>query len=467
MDLDAFVLTTEKKLKSNWTSHLLSNSITATEVDRIRSNFSKFDKKTKMKILISLIGVEKTRRSSFAAPIKRLLATASEDRDEWITVVAGLVHRQIFDSPDTEIESQLKSILADTVSSIQSGLPNTIQPSSLDYFHTFQPLEDTYLSPSVVETTPTDLYRNSHFCFTGKAPDFIARHHQQLEEKRAAETVRSTKPSLMPKSSVTSSPFGSKPVSTSMLRGMPSMKAALQQGTVAKRSVKVLSDSKIMELEKKRQHREVDTTMSKRSKSTKSSTSAEASGGGSQDSSISSSETTNEPPSSTTTNSDTQHKTSPEKKTTAVAPSDVIGDREDTQKSSTAENGSTDTAPPNSAIVSTNDISLPSALSDTENGTFVSSLLNEGVLLSTNDKQRIIDFFLHKVEYERSKTQNSKMDDGVAAPPREQKFKLCTKDMVNDKQQKIRATDSIVLTWDGTSHIWRKTRKKSKPIVNQ
>ena len=50
MDLDAFVLTTEKKLKSNWTSHLLSNSITATEVDRIRSNFSKFDKKTKVSI---------------------------------------------------------------------------------------------------------------------------------------------------------------------------------------------------------------------------------------------------------------------------------------------------------------------------------------------------------------------------------------------------------------------------------
>jgi hypothetical protein len=48
MDIDAFVLTTDKKLKANWSSFSLSGLITGHELDKIRNYFYKFDKKTKV-----------------------------------------------------------------------------------------------------------------------------------------------------------------------------------------------------------------------------------------------------------------------------------------------------------------------------------------------------------------------------------------------------------------------------------
>ena len=81
MDIDAFVLTTDKKLKSSWSSYMLMGQ-TAHDLDKIRNNFDKLDKKTKMKILISLTGMKKSERSVCVASIKRLLSSACDDRDE-------------------------------------------------------------------------------------------------------------------------------------------------------------------------------------------------------------------------------------------------------------------------------------------------------------------------------------------------------------------------------------------------
>jgi hypothetical protein len=45
---DTFILTTDKKLRSNWSSHSYGITITSHDLDKLRNNFDNFDKKTKV-----------------------------------------------------------------------------------------------------------------------------------------------------------------------------------------------------------------------------------------------------------------------------------------------------------------------------------------------------------------------------------------------------------------------------------
>ena len=98
MDADTFVISTEKKLKNNWTSWTIANALSSGNIDEIKYNFDKFDKKIKvtikicvyvykadmkqMKMLIALVNIESSQKTHAAASIKRLLKHASEDKDE-------------------------------------------------------------------------------------------------------------------------------------------------------------------------------------------------------------------------------------------------------------------------------------------------------------------------------------------------------------------------------------------------
>lgn len=45
---DTFILTTDKKLKNNWTSYSFGITLQSHDIDKLRNNFESFDKKTKV-----------------------------------------------------------------------------------------------------------------------------------------------------------------------------------------------------------------------------------------------------------------------------------------------------------------------------------------------------------------------------------------------------------------------------------
>jgi hypothetical protein len=48
MEGDTFILTTDKKLRANWSSHIFGAAIHGSDIDKLRNNFESFDKKTKV-----------------------------------------------------------------------------------------------------------------------------------------------------------------------------------------------------------------------------------------------------------------------------------------------------------------------------------------------------------------------------------------------------------------------------------
>ena len=80
-----------KKLQSNWTSWTVASSITPRFLDDVRCNFDKFEKKAKLKTLISILQLDLNRKSQCATEIKRLLKTASEDSSDEVSKYAFIV----------------------------------------------------------------------------------------------------------------------------------------------------------------------------------------------------------------------------------------------------------------------------------------------------------------------------------------------------------------------------------------
>jgi hypothetical protein len=207
-----------------------------------------------MKILISLIGMDKQVRSSVAASIKRLLSAACQDKDEvlvlscphlttlqWVPVIAGLVHGKVFPVSDPMIQSRTDKIIQETAQKIIDELPTEIQEDKVSDFLHYQPFEDSFFTPN---TTDTAHDQNPHFSYTSTGPNFFERELRVMEERKAKEQSLVAKRS--PQVTVSSTVFGStgpQNRSTTLSSGLRSM---LQ--TEPKKSAKTISDAKVLPL---------------------------------------------------------------------------------------------------------------------------------------------------------------------------------------------------------------------------
>eukprot|EP01041_Mallomonas_annulata_P004800 gene4800-9571_t len=198
MDLDTLLLQLDKKLKSSWSSWTLSHTLSNTVIDDVRNNFDKFDKKIKMRILLSLIGIDSNQRGAMASSIKRLLHQASEDKDEWVPIISGLVHRKLFSVTDTSIEGQSNQTLTKTSQTIIEKLLQfeSINESVTDSTYYYQPYECSFLSQKIFPIELLGDGSNQHFKYNSTSPDFLSRERKIIADKLAQD--HKVKPSLMP-----------------------------------------------------------------------------------------------------------------------------------------------------------------------------------------------------------------------------------------------------------------------------
>ena len=90
------VLNLEETLKSAWSSSRFAELLTVEIFDQIFTKLSKFDKKTKSRLLISLLYIPAVKLTpDIIEKIKKLLTLCSNDMDEWVKIVTILVFQRL------------------------------------------------------------------------------------------------------------------------------------------------------------------------------------------------------------------------------------------------------------------------------------------------------------------------------------------------------------------------------------
>lgn len=83
MQIDAELSTLRTRLQGSWSAgSALSSMSKKLFVEEVIRHYDTFEKKVKMRILISLLGLDKAKKSELAQPIVKLLELASRDTSD-------------------------------------------------------------------------------------------------------------------------------------------------------------------------------------------------------------------------------------------------------------------------------------------------------------------------------------------------------------------------------------------------
>ena len=224
MQAEAELTSLHKKLQSPWSSWTVTSSVSKQLLlEEIIKNHNLFDKKVKIRILISLLTIEYEKRVESLQTIVKLLDLASSDTsDTWISITAGLVHKKLFPYRANEpIEINVNQKVTDTVEAIIRKLEESTYGNSINDMQIesvpdekghnsddndayYLPYEYKYFSNSLISSkllnnadaiaslhlnTPPVLpssddssvpIRHTHFTYTGKMPDFLKRDRENM-----------------------------------------------------------------------------------------------------------------------------------------------------------------------------------------------------------------------------------------------------------------------------------------------
>jgi hypothetical protein len=182
----------DKKLQTSWSSWTVSRSLSSPALlDDLRNNFHKFEKKIKMRLLLSLLSIDPVKKIECTQAMKRLLKSASEEdqgqlSEQWVTITAGLVHNRLFgqDGISDQIETIAFSRINDTADNAVKKLHEICNSSTSisDSTFYFQPLEFRYLNSFLACNITKESTTNPHFSYVGTKPDFIGREIKQKDE---------------------------------------------------------------------------------------------------------------------------------------------------------------------------------------------------------------------------------------------------------------------------------------------
>ena len=192
-----FVILVPKKLSSAWSAGGLTRQLSPSLLDAINSNFHSLEKKVKMRILLSFLGLDASRRSELSQSLLHSLRLAAEEEtsEVWVAVTARLVYERLFGGGGDEVadddngvdavlgsSSRREHVLSETSDAIIHRLIEWSSTDAADDESSsyFQPIEYKYLSPSWVAQMQLESTANKDLRFVGAAPDFIAREKERL-----------------------------------------------------------------------------------------------------------------------------------------------------------------------------------------------------------------------------------------------------------------------------------------------
>ena len=201
----------QKKVESSWSSWKISPQLSKDPdfISNIIVNYDKFDKKALARILLALLGVEGNNRTKCTDVIKKLLKKAAADKDEWISIVAGIVHTKLFKDGDATIEEKSREIISSTAKTILDRLEEPVETSASDSAYFYQPKENMFL----IKSASDKFFENStnqHFTFVGKRRDFLNEISQtKKNETESTAPIKRVAQTFAEEDKVSSSSFSS------------------------------------------------------------------------------------------------------------------------------------------------------------------------------------------------------------------------------------------------------------------
>jgi len=164
----------QKKLKQDWSFGLLTQALVkdSNMIEEICMSYEQFDKKILKRVFLSLLGSEPSQRSSCIPSIKKLLIKAAGDKDEWVSVIAGITHHKLFGIEDPDIERKSFQVLTKTADDTIEKLQENLNISTRDSTFYFQPNEYKFFHPDLIEPFSSSS-SNHHFAFVGGAKTFL------------------------------------------------------------------------------------------------------------------------------------------------------------------------------------------------------------------------------------------------------------------------------------------------------
>ena len=200
-----------------WSSNV--SSLNANDLERLRGNLEGMEKKTKTRILTSLVSLDGAKREDMKAEVKALLSTVYDGSDEgeqgggkWIKVLVGMINERLYG--DDTVDDMSNSIVAkrtlqDTSDSIAEkiiAIENSLnvrdkveQPEQY-----LLPLEYKFLDTPEFANKKSD--GNPHFSFSDMAPpNIMAREEQRLAQHNKKMAASASSLNIMMASSSRSS----------------------------------------------------------------------------------------------------------------------------------------------------------------------------------------------------------------------------------------------------------------------
>lgn len=199
-------LTLNRRLKLNWTAYLASEQLTDAAINEIRDNPAILEVPVlvtaavvdwlclllvcylvtcllllvQLRTLLAMLNLSPEAVAERSTMLKQLLKACSQNKNQWVPVVAGLVHRRLFPAGDPSIEGKTEQVLEETVNDILAGTTDDARfATDQEGTFYFQPTELRFLSgaPAAPE--------NVHFVSHLKPPNFLDRERRLLEDKTA------------------------------------------------------------------------------------------------------------------------------------------------------------------------------------------------------------------------------------------------------------------------------------------
>jgi len=169
-----------KKLSQAWSAGTITRQLNLSLLDDVHSNWHKQEKKVKMRILLSFLGLDTTKKQELSSSLRRVLnlAHSEETTEAWVSITAQLVHERLFgvsmEASGRDVGGD-RDLLGETTETIIERLVEWSSKDSSNDSVYFQPQEFRYLQSSWVSSVLKDAITNNDFNYTGSVPDFIAR----------------------------------------------------------------------------------------------------------------------------------------------------------------------------------------------------------------------------------------------------------------------------------------------------
>ena len=182
---------------SAWSASKSPSVSTAAGLDELtKTQYGKLEKRVKMRLLLSLLNVERNGDARLDAAMEGLLLKAlseqQESKEKWVSLVAGLVESRLFAAPSSSSSSQNHSLAGERSLATLRALIDNVADAVVEQIRDKNKESDTNTASSAEQFVPRELkylpnqrqqeeeeMESTPFQYVGDPPNLLSRIYRE------------------------------------------------------------------------------------------------------------------------------------------------------------------------------------------------------------------------------------------------------------------------------------------------